>query len=88
MDTNIREFFEKCQEIAPERQPIKPANVTVANGQYALVRVIGEDENLEYIQILAIGDLAGVTWLYEQASEYFVDFKGGIVEMNNYYLVQ
>lgn len=88
MSKDLKEFFEKCRDGAPEGYNFEYSSekeITGADGEYALVREIGEDETDVYLQIMATGDLDGMQWLYDNACKHFEGFTGGIIETREFY---
>jgi len=85
MDDEMKKFFEKCKSEAPIDHNFEYDTESNADGEYALVREISEDDDNMYVQILVSGDLDGVSWMYDRACEFFPEFKGGIMKTDDYY---
>lgn len=85
MDENTKEFFKKCMEEANKENIVKYDTDEFISEEYALVREIDEIKDEMYIQILATGDLEGMSWMYDKACEHFDDYKGGVMKMDDFY---
>jgi hypothetical protein len=84
MDKNMIDFFEKCREEAKAEHDVSYETGEIITEEYALVQEIAEMGDEMYIQILATGDLEGMSWLYDKACDHFDEYKGGVMKMEDF----